>query len=255
MGSRQRRRPSIVAFSFYVLAVFVTPAFSAVPGAHAFRIPERLVYDLTWSGIKTGTATLEIGEKEGSARIVSTARSVPWVSFFYTVNDRIESEFSRPGRGTLGKPLRYRVSIREGRYRREKEIAFDKSGRKAVYTDHLSGERKEIAVAARVFDPLSSFYYFRTVKAEPGKSVYVPVVDGGKVWNVEVRVIRKERVSTKLGDFDTIVIRPLLKSEGIFNRSGDMVIWLTDDEKRIPVQMKTKVALGRVTATLTGGKY
>ncbi len=255
MGSRQKRRPSVYTLSLYVLAAFFMPAFSAVPGAQAFRVPERLVYDLTWGGIKTGTATLDIREEGGLTRIVSTARSVPWVSFLYTVNDRVEADLSAAGRGTLGSPRRYRVSIREGRYKREREISFDRSGRKAVSTDYLSGERKEIAVAGRVFDPLSGFYHFRMVKAEPGKSVYVPLIDGKKVRDVEVQVIRRERVSTKVGDFDTIMIRPLMKSEGIFNRRGDMFIWLTDDEKRIPVQVRTKVSLGRVTATLAGGDY
>jgi len=43
---------------------------------------------------------------------------------------------------------------------------------------------------------------------------------------------------------DTIVVKPLMKSEGIFNRKGDMFIWLTDDQKRTPVRMQTKVAVG-----------
>jgi hypothetical protein len=46
-----------------------------------------------------------------------------------------------------------------------------------------------------------------------------------------------------------------MKSEGIFNRKGDMYIWLTDDLKRIPVKMQTKVAVGSITATLVGGIY
>ena len=62
-------------------------------------------------------------------------------------------------------------------------------------------------------------------------------------------------MSTKLGSVDTIVIKPLMKSEGIFNRKGDMFIWLTDDERRLPVKMRTKVVVGSITATLVGGEY
>jgi hypothetical protein len=46
-----------------------------------------------------------------------------------------------------------------------------------------------------------------------------------------------------------------MKSEGIFNRKGDMYIWLTDDQRRIPVRMQTKVAVGSITATLVSGTY
>jgi len=72
---------------------------------------------------------------------------------------------------------------------------------------------------------------------------------------VEVQVLRREKVKTKLGEFDTVVIKPLMKSEGIFNRKGDVYIWLTDDKKRIPVKLESKVAIGSITATLVGGRY
>lgn len=247
-----------VKIKFLLCTFFLSflTVFAAISDAYAFRVPEKLVYDLTWGGIKTGTATLEIKEENGAMIIVSTARSAAWVSLFYTVDDRIESVLSKPLRhAALGNPRHYRIRIREGRDRRNKEIVFDAAKRKALYTDYLNGERKDILIPDNAFDPLSSFYYFRTIKTVPGKSVYVYVVDSKKLWNVEVQVIRRERITTKLGVFDTIVIKPLLKSEGIFNRRGDMYIWLTDDEKRVPVKLQTKVALGNVTATLTGGQY
>ncbi len=256
MGFREKGKSVTIKFLFCAFFLLFLPVFAAIPDASAFRVPEKLVYDLTWGGIKTGTATLEIREENGATRIVSTARSADWVSLFYTVDDRTESVLSKPLRhAAIGNPLHYRISIREGRYRRNKEIVFDGAKRKALYTDYLNGERRDILIPDKTFDPLSSFYYFRTIKAVPGKSVYVYVVDSKKLWNVEVQVIRKERITTKLGVFDTIVIKPLLKSEGLFNRRGDMYIWLTDDEKRVPVKLQTKVALGNVTATLTGGEY
>lgn len=238
---------SLLLFFF----IFNTSAF-----ASGFRIPERLVYDLTWAGIKTGTATLEISNENEITRIVSTARSADWVSVFYTVEDRIEADLSAPRPlAVLGTPRNYRVRIREGSHRRNKEVVFDSLNHRAYFTDHLSGEKKDVEIRDKTFDPLSSFFYIRTLKPQVGKSVYVEVLDNKKLWNVEVQIIRKERVRTRLGDFDTIVIKPLLKSEGIFNKRGDMYIWLTDDDKHVPVKLRTKVAVGRVTATLSGGSY
>lgn len=219
-------------------------------------MPEKLVYDLTWAGIKTGTATLEINSENEKTRIVSTARSADWVSVFYTVDDRIESELSSPRNAARpGIPRNYKVRIREGGHRRNKDVVFDRANHKASFIDHLSGEKKEIEIRDSTLDPLSSFYRIRGMNTEVGKSVHVDILDNKKLWNVEVQVLRKERISTGIGEFDTIVIKPLLKSEGIFNRRGDMYIWLTDDDKHIPVKMKTKVAVGKVTATLAGGNY
>ncbi len=238
-----------------VLAVFFFLASSA-SAASAFGMPEKLLYDLTWTGIKAGTATLEIGRSGDSVRIVSTARSADWISLFYTVEDRIESVLLKPELPPFfGQPLSYRMRLREGKHRRDREITFNLQKHVALYADNLSGEKKDIAIHGRVFDPLSSFYVVRAMKLEVGRPVYVDILDNRKLWHVEVLVLRKEKIRTGLGKFDTIVIKPLMKSEGIFYRRGEMLIWLTDDERRLPVRMRTKVAVGSITATLAGGEF
>jgi len=231
--------------------------FFALPsGAAGFTVPEKLVYNVTWAGIKAGTASLEITNRVDSMKIISTARSVDWMSVFYTVDDKVEATMTKPEPPAfLGMPLNYRIKIREGRHRRDKEVSFDHLRHKAVYRDYLGKEKKEIDIRGKILDPLSSFYYMRRATSEVGKPFFVDVFDNKKIWNVEVQVLRRERIKTDLGDFNTIVIKPLVKSEGLFTRRGDIYIWLTDDTKRIPVKMQTKVRIGHVTATLAGGRY
>lgn len=222
----------------------------------AFRIPEKLVFDLTWTGVQAGTATLEIANDKGQIKIISTARSADWVSVFYTVDDRIES-LLQSGQTLMlpGLPEKYRVRLREGRHRRDKEVIFDHAKQQAIFIDHRKGEKKTYRIEEKTLDPLVSFYVIRTMKLDVGKSVYVDIFDSKKLWKVEVQVLRREKITTKLGAFNTLVIKPLMQSEGIFNRKGDMYIWLTDDPNRIPVKMQTKVAVGSITATLAGGTY
>jgi hypothetical protein len=243
-------------FCSFISAVLLLSTVCCAPAAWAFRIPEKLIYDLTWTGIKAGTATLEILRGSDTMQIVSTAKSADWISLFYTVDDRVESVLSPPRPPLLvGQPENYRMKIREGRHRRDREVVFDHGKRTALYVDHMGGEKKSIPLHGDVFDPLSSFYYVRTMNLEVGKPVFVDILDNKKLWNVEVLVLRKEMITTKLGSFSTIVIKPLMKSEGIFNRKGAMLIWLTDDERRLPVMMQTKVAVGSITATLVGGQF
>ena len=236
------------------MAVVVASVVASAAGhAFAFPAPEKLLFDLTWTGVKAGTASLEVVNDHEMIRVISTASSAPWISVFYKVEDRAEAVLAK-GRSRIfvGQPQNFRLKIREGRHRRDKEIIFDHTRSMAVFIDHIANEKKEFEVHENVFDPLSVIYYVRTVKLDVGKSVFVDIFDSKKLWNVEVQVLRKERISTVLGDVDTIVIRPLMKSEGIFNRKGEMLIWLTDDQKRVPVKMQTKVKIGSVTATLTG---
>lgn len=224
--------------------------------AFAFNTPEKLVFDLTWSGVKAGTATIEILNDKGRAKIISTARSADWLSVFYTVDDRIESLLKNVRTDSFtGLPENYRVKLREGKHRRDKEVIFDHANRQVTFIDHLEKENKTYRIGENTLDPLASFYYIRTLKLPVGKSVYVDIFDSKKLWNVEVQVLRKEKIKTDLGVFETVVIKPLMKSEGIFNRKGAIYIWLTDDLKRIPVRMQTKVAVGSITATLVGGDY
>jgi hypothetical protein len=251
---RKRRRSGSQSWWMSILAVCFMSL--AVKSASAFSIPERLVYDLTWTGVKAGTAVLELVNEKDSIRVISTAHSAKWVSVFYTVDDRIESILTK-GKSTIfiGQPRNYRLKIREGRHRRDKEIIFDHSGRSALFIDHLDNERRKFAIHEKVFDPLSVLYYVRSLKLDVGKSVFVDVFDSKRVWNVEVQVLRKEKLQTIFGEVEAIVIKPLMKSEGTFNRKGEMYIWLTDDQKRVPVRMQTKVAVGSITATLVSGTF
>jgi hypothetical protein len=212
---------------------------------------ERFEYSLRWAGIHAGTATLSFTEEAGDRlRIVSTARSGKFIDLFYKVRDRAESLL-----GTQGplRPIRYRLEVQEGRHRRDKEVVFGPF--RAVFTDHLKGKRQEFELPHGVLDPLGGFYRLRQMRLEVGRPVFVKIFDSKKTWDVQVKVLRRERVKVPAGEFDTLVVEPLLQSEGIFFKKGKILIWLTDDERRLPVKLKTKVAVGSITAVLTGGQF
>jgi hypothetical protein len=239
-----------------IAAAFALYAPVVIPEAVSLNMNEKLIFDLHWGGIKAGKATMEIVHEGDAVRIISTAHSADWVSLFYTVNDRIETNIIKnPSGRKFGLPIDYRVQIREGRRRRNKEVIFDHEKLIALYIDHRKGKKKEFVILPHTFDPLSSLFHVRTLDIEVGKSIFVDIFDSKRMWNVEVQVLRKERIKTGLGEFDTVVIKPLMKSEGIFNRKGDMLIWLTDDKRHIPVMMKTKIVVGSVVATLVDGRY
>jgi len=235
-----RLLPAIMAWVLCIAPVAVS----------ALNIPEKLTYDLSWTGITAGTATQEVIDDGSSLRVVSTARSAAWISVFFPVEDRIESILEKAVPPLLGLPLHYRMKVREGSHRRDKELTFDHKILKAYYIDHRNGEKKTVDILQNTYDAYSSFYYLRTLKLEVGKSVFVNMLDNKKLWNVEVQVVKKEKLNTILGEVNTIQVRPIMKSEGIFERKGAIDIWLTDDDRRIPVRMKTKIKIGSITATL-----
>lgn len=226
-----------------------------VSQASAFSIPERLEFEVTYAGIPAGRAVQEVTQVGSEIHIASTARSADWLKLFFPVDDRIESVLVAGAPQHFGVPRVYRERIREGGTRYHKEALFDREKLEVVTKDFLKKTEKNQKITASTYDTISSFYYFRTVALQVGTSSYIDIFDCKKLWNTEVQVLRREEIQTPVGSFKTVVIKPVLKSEGIFARTGDMFIWLTDDERRIPVQMKSKVKIGSITATLVGGSY
>lgn len=222
----------------------------------AFPIPERLEFDVSYTGITAGRVVQEVTATGGEVHIVSTAHSADWLKLFFPVDDRIESVLiSGTPPLSIGVPKLYKEQIREGRTRYHKEAVFDCEKMNVNTCDFLNKSNTTHKITKQTYDTLSSFFFFRSIPLQVGKSYFIEIFDCKKLWNTEVQVVRREQIETPLGIFNTVLIKPIMKFEGIFARTGDMFIWLTDDERRIPVQMKSKVGIGNITATLTGGSY
>jgi hypothetical protein len=221
-------------------------------GAPAFAVPERLEYSIRWEFIHAGNSVLEIAPEGGKTlKIVSRAWSSKFLSIFYKVEDRIEVLVEE----SSYLPFRYRLDLREGRHRKDREVLYLREMGKIVLNNRHKDEIKEFDAQGAVYDPISAFYWIREMDLEVGRPLFVRVFDNGKLYDVEVQVLKKERVSVPAGTFDTVMVKPILKSEGIFMRKGDVYIWLTDDERKVPVKMKSKVKVGAINAVLVGGVY
>jgi hypothetical protein len=234
-----------------LILIMLFPSVSLPAGQ---KIPERLEYSLSWAGIPVGNASQEIVDQGDARKIVSIARSNDWLSAFYPVVDRTESILEKNG-DFPGSPRNFKMLFKEGTHVRDREISFDPGRKMARFFDRKNGEKVDIPLEAETYDIYSSFYYVRHQPLEPGRSVYINILDSKMLHRIEVRVLRKERIKVPAGRFDTIVIEPMVKSEGVFEGKRGAYIWLTDDDRRIPVKAQTLVRVGSVTAVLTGGVY
>ena len=206
---------------------------------------EKLFYDIYWLGIYAGNAVFEAVNDKDTLRITLRANSAPFISAFYKVEDYAESLIIK------GRTTHFRIKQREGRYRSDKETMFDVGKKRITYFDYLKGKKREYILNGVVWDVISGLYYLRTLPLTIGKVVYIDVFDSDKLLKAEVSVLRKEKIKISgRGEVDTVVVKPDLKSEGLFHKKGDVFIWLTDDEKRIPVKVETKVPIGKVVAEL-----
>ena len=215
----------------------------------AFGVGEQLVFEISYGPIKAGTAVMEVKEiiplnGRDCYHAISTARSNKIFSSFYKVEDRVESFFDAKGLFTW----KFVQHLREGTYRADRFAHYDQENHT------VTTNRGTMDIPPYVQDVLSTMYYVRTQQLEVGQVLYVTNHSGRKIYPLAVKVHRREFVEVPSGTFDCFVVEPMLKAGGLFKHEGRIWVWLTADEKKMPVLMKTKVIIGTVDAKLKSYK-
>ena len=240
----------LLAFLLGLVAAPTLADWQTAPSLESL-VGEKLEFKLKWGIITAARARLEVLRRADGAIVVrASARTVPFLDSIYPVRETVESALSPPDM----RVQRYLKSGKEGRGPAGvDEILFDWQKATAVHT--RDGESREpITVPEGVQDPISSFYAYRASEVVDYGAVALDVTDGKKVTAGEVRVVGRERVTVPAGTFDAVIVEPEIEGVGgIFKKSpnASIQIWLTDDEWRTPLKMRSKVAVGHFTAVLT----
>jgi hypothetical protein len=218
----------------------------------SFAPGEKLTYSISWSNIvQAGVAVLEVREEKTPAgrpaySLISRTHSVGLVDMAYPVNDTVVSVIDAEDLCSVAFTLRES----HGKKKRVRDMLFDHEDGTVQVT--INGAGRTYPVPERAQDALSSLYYLRTRRDfTAGQSILVDVHDSGKTWSVEIQALGRERITTPAGEFDTIKIKTYPRYEGVFMNKGEIYIWLTDDERRVPVQMQSIISIGSIIATLT----
>lgn len=223
-------------------------ASDRMPGKDdAIVVGEKLTFSVRYGLIRAGEATMEIAgidtiRGHPCYHVISKAKSSTVFDAIYKVRDRVESWmdidflFSR----------QYRKRLREGSYRADQEIEMDQENGYARYQDGRVFE-----MSANAHDVLSAFYFVRTQPLEPGQEFNLESHVDRKNVPLRVRVHKRERIESPAGTFDCIVVEPMLRTPGLFKQEGSLTIWLTDDRRRMPVLMKSKIPVGSISVILT----
>ncbi|MDA8428233.1 MAG: DUF3108 domain-containing protein [Geobacteraceae bacterium] len=207
---------------------------------------EKLTYQISMFGVPVGTAELEAKNERGEVRITLRVKSAPVISTVYPVDDLIET------RHIGGNFILTRIRQHEGSFRSDRGFTIMLREKKVFWIDRLKNRSTTEPVPNdEVLDLVSGLYYLRNRPLQVGQTELLHVFDSDTYTQLPVEVLRREQV--RLPGFrkaEAIVIKPLLRTDGIFKRTGDVTIWLTDDEFKAPVKVETRIPLGRVTAEL-----
>jgi hypothetical protein len=224
-----------------------------------FRPGERLVYEVSYFGMKAGDLILSSkpyatvnGRKSYYFQI--ELKTSPLFAAFYEVDDKVISMVDFE---TL-RPSVFTLHVKETGQLREARFLHDWSTKKVSYwekkvTKKDGPEEKKQSWEAPEFtqDVFSAAFYLRVFNWEVGKQNAFQVADNEENLIFKGEAVRKEPFSSRAGEFPAVVLKPEVQLRGQFKPMGDIFIWLSDDPRHYILRIEAKIKIGTIVAQLT----
>jgi len=221
-----------------------------------FPVGERMEYSVTWEGIRLGAGSLSVEaiDTVQDRPVYRVALEMAGGPPFYRVEDRIVSWIQPVPFASL----QFAQKQKEGNYRRDRKIVLDAESLTYTRYDLKDGEyvpnqeEADVPIPSGALDEISYLYLARLLPLEVGQRYEFEryFKEDGNPATVEV--LRREEIRVPAGRFKTIVLRPEIATDGMFGEGGKAEVYVTDDERRIPVRLKTSLSVGSGNMYLTG---
>lgn len=209
----------------------------------------KVYYNLSAIWVPAGEADFKASLKQLNGKnvyhIIGTGRTYSSYDWIFKVRDKYQTYLD----AETMMPLRFLRDVNEGGYSFKNDVKFNREAQTA-YSDN-----KTFKVPACVQDVLSAIYYARNInysRYKPGDKIPFSLFLDNEVYDIYIRYMGKERITTRYGTFNTIKIAPLLIQGTIFEGGEDMRVWVTDDENHIPVRIDSPILVGSIKVDLMG---
>lgn len=226
------------------------PAIQPPSSAYHFPAGQTFAYSVDWRLFTAGTTAVRFDSVNEQQRVTANADSVGAVALLYHVHDHIESSFDPKNNCTLS----LTKHTEEGFRRVETTVHYDYDRRKSVLDEknlRANNEKhEENDIPGCVTDVISAVYYVASQPLNVGQKLLFPVNDGGKTAEVQVDVEGREQIKAPYGTFKTVRVSAQALS-GPQKGKGKIWMWYSDDDRRIPLQMRAKMFWGTLTFHLT----
>jgi uncharacterized protein DUF3108 len=227
------------------------------------RITMKVFYN--WKSVWVGAGELVLKTNEDIKfgkpvfRIVAIGQTYKRYEMFYKVRDRYESFIDKV---TL-KPIEFVRDVNEGGFIIDENYRFN-HGTGKVITSNFKHDPVKIdtyRITQDVFDVVSVIYHARNIDYNNytiGDKIPFNVFIDGKTYNLEMDFLGRKTIRTKMGKFKTFMLKPSLIDNEYFEKEDKMIIYVSDDENKLPIRVESPLTVGRVLADLksySGLKY
>jgi hypothetical protein len=235
----------LAAALIVLLVCLVVPLslHAQAPRALPFKVGEYHEYDLKFGVITVGSGSLSVtGPDTLRGREVLRLRyeirgGIP----FFRVHDVMESWFDPIAMSSL----RFTQDLNEGPKHYDRHFDF--------FPDEqivLERGKPRAATVSAPLDDASFIYFVRSLQFETGQTQSFTRYFRPSANPVTIQVLRRETISVPAGTFNTIVIKPIIRTSGIFSEGGQAELWFSDDASHTLVQMKAKLSFGSLSLYL-----
>lgn len=221
-----------------------------------FRVGEKVTFDVSYFNVTAGELNMMTkphvtvnGRK--AYHFEASGKSTPFFTKMYAIDDKVTTYVDYEEL----RPLSLQVSVKESNQLGETRTFYDWKNNKASYWQKKiikgKGERNKKLdwdILPYSQNVVSVAWYLRTFDLTVGKKHAVRVADEGKNIVFTGEVLRKEKLKTPMGVLDTVVVTPRITADGVFKPIGEVLIWFTDDDRKLLVRLESKIKIGTVVA-------
>lgn len=223
-----------------------------IPPPSTYIFPaDKYVYLVEWHHLHAGTSTIKIERSGELERVTATADSAGMPDKIYKVHDNFAADIDARTYCTL----HITKHNEEGPHRRDITIAFDYPHEKG-YVDAkdlktAQSVHQDFPIPPCVTDVISGFFYAASLPLAPGYSTSFPVNENGKTSEILLQVEAREKVKVRAGEFPTLraKVEPVA---GPMKGKGTLTIWFSDDARKIPVEIQSKLGFANLLFALEG---
>jgi len=221
------------------------------PGAIPFRVGELARYEVHWAGagVNLSAGEISIAVEPPAYRLIVTAATAPWVARFFEAQDVFKTQADQE--------LFPRVHERdqhEGSRHVTRAFVFDHAARIVrtgrTLDEALTSAAVLLPIAPRARDAMSALFYVRTLPLKAGERVRFPVNEGGRNLIAEFTVNGMERITSMNKTVEAVRVTPLIQRRATDRQPFTATLWLSNDERRLPLIFDLQAGFGHVRVEL-----
>ena len=225
----------------------------------AFQDGEWFRFRISYSGWwKAGEATLSVTNETLKGKPIYHVKgkgvTTGMTKLFFGVEDYYETYIDK--KTTL--PYRFIRKIDEGGHTKDKIIDFNQQSNVATVNDKKHNEVKTFQTEPNIHDMVSAFYYLRnsidSENLKDGDETVINMFFDQENFKFKLKFLGREEVKTKFGKVKALIFRPYVQAGRVFKEKESLTVWISDDQNKIPLQIKADLAVGSLKADIDAYK-